>query len=220
MIATDQIGAIEPECDLFIPLDLEELVSDPIGQDALVGEVVAHLSAVRAGLGCLINNAAIQITADLDALDVHSFERSHRVNVTAPFLLAKIFGPYLRSSGGGIVNIGSVHSRLTKKGFCAYSASKAGLAGLTRALAMEFGADVTVNTITPGALDTPMLQAGFSGAPEKLGFLESHHPIGRIGQPDEIASMAVFLASDAARFVTGAELPVDGGVSARLHDPG
>jgi NAD(P)-dependent dehydrogenase (short-subunit alcohol dehydrogenase family) len=64
------------------------------------------------------------------------------------------------------------------------------------------------------------LRAGFSGAPEKLGFLESHHPIGRIGQPDEIASMAVFLASHAARFVTGAELPVDGGISARLHDPG
>lgn len=221
VIGTDRPGA-EPTayCDLFVPVDLEALVTDPSGQDELQRRVEAHLSATGVPLGCLINNAALQITGDLDSLSIESFERSHRINVAAPFLLAKLFDRLLRACRGSIVNVGSIHTRLTKRGFLAYSVSKAGLAGLTRALAMEFGAEVTVNTITPGALDTPMLRAGFAEDPHKLDLLGAHHPMGRIGQPDEIARAALFLASDAARFVTGAEIPVDGGIGARLHDPG
>jgi NAD(P)-dependent dehydrogenase (short-subunit alcohol dehydrogenase family) len=139
--------------------------------------------------------------------------------VVAPFVLAKLFEELLRKARGSIINIGSIHSKLTKSRFCAYSTSKAALSGLTRALALEFSGEVNVNVILPGATRTAMLLAGFSEQPEKYQELESFQPVGRIAEPEEIAHLALFLCSDNARCITGADFPIDGGIGGCLHDP-
>ena len=100
-----------------------------------------------------------------------------------------------------------------------YAVSKSALAGLTRSLSLEFGSAVRVNTISPAATATPMLLAGFEGSPKKLDTLSDYHPIGRIAEPEEIARVALFLTSEGASFITGADLRVDGGISSCLSDP-
>ncbi|HEX4935927.1 MAG TPA: SDR family oxidoreductase, partial [Gemmatimonadaceae bacterium] len=92
-------------------------------------------------------------------------------------------------------------------------------AGLTRALAVDLGGRVRVNNISPGAIATPMLEAGFEGRAEARKQLDAVHPLGRVGTPMEVAQAALFLASSAASNITGLDLRVDGGVAARLHDP-
>lgn len=101
----------------------------------------------------------------------------------------------------------------------AYATSKAALAGLTRALAVDLGGRVRVNAIAPAAISTPMLEAGFEGRPESRAELDRFHPAGRIGRPDEVARAAVWLASEESGFLTGATLAVDGALGVRLHDP-
>jgi NAD(P)-dependent dehydrogenase (short-subunit alcohol dehydrogenase family) len=118
-----------------------------------------------------------------------------------------------------VVNIGSIHSALTKPRFTCYATSKAALGGLTRSLAVELGGTVRVNELNPAATDTPMLRAGFEGKPGAFERLAAVHPAGRIAAPDEVARAALFLTSDAASFINGESLRVDGGVGVRLHDP-
>ena len=117
-----------------------------------------------------------------------------------------------------MVNVASIHANLTKPGFVAYATSKAALVGLTRSMAVDLGRRVRVNAVLPAATATPMLTAGLGGAAE-LEALGAMHPLGRIARPEEIAAAVVYLASEAASFVTGTVLAVDGGVGARLHDP-
>lgn len=219
VVATDRHSSAAPVCHRYIEMDLGELVAHELKQTALQSAVREVLQSSETELGVLVNNAAIQVTGLLDQVDVAAFEFSHRVNVTAPLVLARLFASELRAARGAIINIGSVHTRLTKPGFGAYSVSKAGLGALTRALALDFAGEVTVNTVSPAAIDTPMLQAGFVGSQEKLAELARYHPVGRIGSPQEVAHLAVFLASDRARFITGTEVCADGGIGVRLHDP-
>jgi NAD(P)-dependent dehydrogenase (short-subunit alcohol dehydrogenase family) len=125
----------------------------------------------------------------------------------------------LSNANGSVVNISSIHSTLTKPGFVCYATSKAALGGLTKSAAVELGAKVRINAINPAATATPMLVAGFEDKESALRELGSMHPLGRIAEPEEIARTAVFLASEKASFINGACLNVDGGISARLHDP-
>jgi NAD(P)-dependent dehydrogenase (short-subunit alcohol dehydrogenase family) len=219
VIATDRDPSPVAVCDNYIEIDLVEFVGQESKQTALQRAVRDALRTSGAELGLLVNNAAIQVTGPLDQVELAAFELSHRVNVTGPLVFSRLFAAELRSAQGSIVNIGSVHTRLTKPGFGAYSVSKAGLGALTRALALDFAGDVTVNTVSPAAIDTPMLRAGFAGSQEKLAELDRHHPVGRIGMPQEVAHIAVFLASNQARFITGTEVCADGGIGIRLHDP-
>ena len=127
--------------------------------------------------------------------------------------------PMLRAARGSVVNIVSIHARLTKAGFSLYAATKGGLEALTRALALELAPEVRVNAVAPAATDTPMLRAGFGKDVRGLRRLGEYHPLGRIATPQEVAQAALWLASDKASFVTGAVLDVDGGMGALLHDP-
>ncbi|MFN6000135.1 MAG: SDR family NAD(P)-dependent oxidoreductase, partial [Dolichospermum sp.] len=115
--------------------------------------------------------------------------------------------------------ISSVHAISTKPGFVCYATSKSALVGMTKAMAVDLGADLRINAICPGATATPMLLAGFEGKEEEFQQLSNMHPLERIAQPDEIASVALFLVSQEASFITGASLSVDGGIGIRLHDP-
>lgn len=175
--------------------------------------------AIGGTLDVLVNNAATQRLAPTDRITVEEVEDTLQTNVIAPLMLVQGLLPELERARGSVVNIGSVHGTATKPGFVAYATSKAALSGLTRALAVDLGGRVRVNTISPGAISTPMLEAGFEGRPEARRQLDAVHPLGRVGTPAEVATSALFLASDAASNITGLDLRVDGGVAARLHDP-
>lgn len=207
------------DCSDYLGCDLAEVVMQQERLAWFRDEVVGLLSKHNAVLAVIVNNAALQIVNPLSKLSVADFAVSQQVNLIAPFALAKIFEPELRAARGAIVNIGSIHARMTKSGFCAYSTSKAGLVGLTRALALEFGGDVRVNSISPAAVRTEMLVEGFQDHPERLAELGAFHPAGRISEPEEIARLVLFLCSDEARFITGADIAIDGGIGGRLHDP-
>ena len=137
----------------------------------------------------------------------------------APFFLSQAFLSDLERNEGAIVNISSIHEKLTKPEFIAYATSKAALSGLTRTMAVDLGARIRVNAICPAAISTPMLKAGFEGRPDAFSELENAHPSGRIGAPEEVAKVAHWLVVDAPNFLTGSCLGLDGGISGRLHDP-
>jgi NAD(P)-dependent dehydrogenase (short-subunit alcohol dehydrogenase family) len=170
-------------------------------------------------LNVLINNAAYQWVGSMQSITDADFIRSFQVNVFAPFSLIKLLADDLKKSHGSVVNIGSIHARLTKKHFQAYSTSKASLSALTRSLALEYGQSLRINCIEPAAIDTPMLQDGFKNNPELLEELKSFHPQQRIATPDEIAELALFV-SRSVQFLHGSCIDVSGGISCALHDPG
>lgn len=206
-----------PAAHASVLTDLEAVGADHAAGERL-GQQLAQL-VERRGLKALVNNAAVQILANFSELDLAAFHKTLNVNVLAGFRLAQLLAPRLEESRGAIVNIGSIHSRLTKRQFVAYATSKAALEGMGRALAVELGDRVRVNTIRPAAIATEMLREGFAGAPEKLEELAAHHPSGRLGLPEEVARLAVWLAGDEARFINGAAIDIDGAIGARLHDP-
>lgn len=201
----------------FIRADIGDFVQAPKTLRQFAEKVRAACG--DSPLSALVNNAAVQHLGRLDGLETDAIVESLNVNVAAPMLLAKTFLGDLEQNNGSILNIGSVHAQATKPGFAAYATSKAALHGMTRALAVDLGPKVRVNTLAPAATATPMLLAGFKEDAGALAALNDVHPLRRIAEPDEIAKIAVFLASEKAGFLTGATLFADGGVLSRLHDP-
>ena len=218
VVATDTSEDPGVACDTYLQSDLEELCElDNTAGAPLVRQIVAALDGN--GLQVLVNNAALQVLDSTAQLRPADFRRSLSVNVVAPFLLVQGLLNELERAQGSVVNIASVHAHATKPGFAAYATSKAALTGLTRALAVDLGGRVRVNSISPAATLTPMLRAGFAADPDKLEQLGAFHPAGRVATAEEIAHAAVFLAARKSGFVTGSELLVDGGILSRLHDP-
>jgi len=170
-------------------------------------------------LGVLINNAALQIIKPSEQLTVNDWSRTLNINLLAPFLLTQAFLPELEEAKGSVINISSIHAALTKPDFVVYATSKTALTGLTRSLAVDLGGRVRINSISPAAIATPMLKEGFAGCEAELEKLGHMHPVGRIGESSEVAALALFLASDEAHFISGADYRLDGGMSGRLHDP-
>lgn len=166
-------------------------------------------------LDVLVNNAGIAIMAGIEATDTALFERTVRINQLGPFLGVKYGSALMKVGGGGsIINISSVSGVKSDPNFIAYTTTKWAVRGLTRAAARDLApAKVRVNTIFPGVIDTPMLTDAVPDL-DVAGFAAATTPLGRAGQPDEVAEAVVFLASDESSFVTGAELAVDGGLSA------
>ncbi|WP_416876863.1 SDR family NAD(P)-dependent oxidoreductase [Litorimonas sp.] len=206
-----------PDDAFFVPADLKVLSEDDKALSDFYKQVTKACDG--APIKALINNAALQIvkpTADITAQDMQS---SFAVNVLAPFRLSQAFLSELTGSQGSILNIGTVHAQATKPNFVAYATSKTAMHGLTRALAIDLGGKVRVNTLAPAAIKTPMLEEGFAGESEKFEELESFHPAQRIGEPKEVADFAQFLCSEKAGFITGGTFHIDGGILSRLHDP-
>ncbi len=218
IIATDLVPPVNvPNIDHFFQINLERLIENETEANAFYQEIRSVLK--DAGLKVLVNNAALQIIKPLHELTVRDLMRTLNTNTAAPFFLIQHFISDLEKLGGSVVNISSIHAKLTKPNFVAYATSKAALSGLTRAMAVEMGARIRINAIAPAAIATSMLKAGFEGRPESFQQLSDMHPTGRIGEPSEVASLAVFLASANAQFINGAVLDLDGGIGSRLHDP-
>lgn len=204
-------------CDGFVQYDLAECMQSD-GFKANCIAAVLKLAGDRP-IKALVNNAATQILGSTGDIQLEEWQETMTVNLTAPFLLSQALLPDLRKVQGAILNVGSVHSQATKKGFVSYATSKAALQGLTRALAVDLGPDVRVNCLAPAAIATDMLKAGFEDDEEAFRALESAHPLCRIGSCEEAARAACFMLSEHNRFLTGSCLYLDGGILSRLHDP-
>jgi NAD(P)-dependent dehydrogenase (short-subunit alcohol dehydrogenase family) len=199
--------------------DIRELAVDVTRRSAFVLEIRGILQSNGCSLVGLINNAAIQILGGVEDLSVTQWQETMETNLLAPFFLTQAFLPELEATHGAVVNISSIHEKLTKSRFVAYATSKSALSGLTRAMAVDLGSRVRVNAICPAAIHTPMLEAGFSGNPTGFAALHGAHPSGRIGSPEEVAQLTRYLISDAPPFLTGSCLGLDGGIAGKLHDP-
>ena len=204
-------------CAHYLQIDLARLADDEACAQM-------HLKTIRGlldgrGLRALVNNAAIQILGGADSLTRRDWRSTLDVNLLAPFLQTQGLMPELEFAQGCVVNVGSIHARLTKKNFVAYATSKAALAGMTRALAVDLGPRIRINAIEPAAIETEMLRAGFAGKPDLHAQLERCHPQQRIGQPAEVARLALALVEGCMNFLHGTCIGLDGGIGARLFDP-
>src|SRR5277367_1920520 len=173
----------------------------------------------------LVNNAGMEKKAALWDVAEEDYDRILAVNLKGPFFLTQAFVRRLRDANktgakktGRIINISSVHEDLAFPGFASYCASKGGLRMLMRTLAVELGPEgFTVNNVAPGAIATPMNKSLLENKP-KLDALLANIPLGRLGSTDDFADLVVFLASDAAAYVTGSTFLVDGGLSRNYHE--
>jgi len=167
----------------------------------------------------LVNNAALCPAGTVLSTSEETWDQVIDTNLKGVFLCSKYAIPYMQKNGGGaIVNIGSINSLMAMENEAAYDASKGGVLMLTKAIALDFAkANIRVNCILPGAIETAMLRASLGTSPDPTKarqWITSKHPVGRTGKPDEIAEAALFLASDSSSFITGAAIPVDGGILA------
>lgn len=201
----------------YLQADLNRLVGDESYSTETFNRILASLDGRP--LGVLINNAAVQVLGGAATLGRQDWQRTLNVNLLAPFFLTQALLGELEAADGCVINISSIHARLTKPDFVAYATSKAALSGLTRAMAVDLGSRVRVNAIEPAAIETEMLRSGFNGDAEQLRALAHCHPQGRLGTPAEVAALALSLASGELRFLHGACVGLDGGISGRLHDP-
>ncbi len=191
-------------------------VADPDSVSALLAAVLSQFLRVDV----LVNNAAIEIDKTIEHTSYEEWNREVSINLGGVFLCSKHFLPELRKTQGSIINISSVNGFFAEPRCAAYCATKGGIIALTKAMAIDHGREgVRVNCICPGYIDTGLAQAYFDSQADPLSARRTAgnlHALGRIGQPAEVASVAVFLASSESSFVTGASMVVDGGLGAGL----
>ncbi|WP_166417157.1 SDR family NAD(P)-dependent oxidoreductase [Cochlodiniinecator piscidefendens] len=193
--------------------------SDPQSPRACIEEVIAKTGQ----LDVLINNAGMMQEARIEEMSYEDWHKNLTVNLTAPFLMIQAALPHLRLQRGNIVNIGSIEGLGANPGHAAYCASKAGLHGLTRAVAIDHGNEgIRCNAIAPGWIDTDLNLDFIEGMEDPDAFrrdIGGIHPVGRTGKPDEVAALAAFLAASESGFITGQIYTVDGGRMAKLSLP-
>jgi NAD(P)-dependent dehydrogenase (short-subunit alcohol dehydrogenase family) len=187
-------------------------VTDADGVSALF----ARLQEERSLPDLLVNSAGIREFAHPLDIGAADWMRVLNVNLTGTFLVAQAFARSLasRKRGGAIVNVASTSGLVAAENRAAYVSSKHGVVGLTKQLSLDLAPlGIRVNAVAPGVIRTPMTEAYF-GDPEMVERLRRAYPLGRAGEPDEVAEVILFLGSERARYVTGAIVPVDGGYTA------
>lgn len=184
-------------------------IGDPTAVDAAVAEARQALGPVTG----LVNNAGLGQVKLMEDYSHEEWDRLLRTNITGAWLMTKAVAPLMREAGGGsVVNVASVNAALPTRGEAPYSAAKAALTALTKSTALELAPAIRANVVHPAFVVTPM-SAGILRLPGVAEGLDASTPLGRPGYPEDIAPVITFLLSDAARYVTGAEITVDGGAT-------
>jgi len=214
VIGQDKVSGPIQSCDIFYNFDLKTYVQDSAFRSTWDRQFDSDFES----LDVLINNAAVQLLGNVKDYALESWNETLSVNLTAPYCLIQSFYSRLVKSKGSVVNIASIHKQLTKERFFAYATSKSALVGLTKAIAVDVQGKFRVNCISPAAVDTPMLHEGFNNDINKINMLGKLHPMQRIGRPEEVARLALFLSEDQTQFINGADLLIDGGISSALRD--
>lgn len=188
------------KCDVSRPEEVERAVAETV--------------AVFGSLDVALNNAGVVDASLLHEKTIEEWQRVLNINLSGVFYGMKYQIAQMRKQpgGGAIVNMGSIMSQVGEQGIAAYASSKHGLVGLTKVAALENATNnIRVNAIGPGYIETPLLMDNSASGAEYRAYMESKHAMKRLGKPEEIAKVFLFLASDDASFCTGAYLPVDGG---------
>ena len=185
-------------------------VSSPADAERLAEFAVEHLG----GIDVLVNNAGISSAGTVCEVTPDDWDRVMAINLKGVYLCSRYAVAHMaRSGGGSIVCIASASGVIGQEAQVAYNVSKHGVIGLVRCMALDHAAEgIRVNAVCPGTMRTPMLEALSA---EQLAALEAMHPLGRIGDPAEVAQLVLHLASDESSFTTGAAFLVDGGLTAR-----
>lgn len=202
----------------------DKLAAELPGSSALLLDITdeAGVNAVFAALprlDILVNNAGIGLVASVEETTTEDFQRLFRVNVEGTFYVTRAAMPLLLASGGNIVNMASVAGLKGFRRRFAYCATKGAVLAMTKQLALEYAGRVRVNAVCPGTTDTPFVEAYIakyhSHEVEKIrAELNARQPVGRLGRPDEMADMVLYLCSREAGFVTGSLMIIDGGTLA------
>jgi 3alpha(or 20beta)-hydroxysteroid dehydrogenase len=185
-------------------------VSHDVGKEADWMRVIEHSLARFGRLDVLVNNAGVFKPASLRDTDTASWDLHYRVNQLSVFLgMRAACEPMAKVGGGSIINISSKAGMSKGPGMFAYGSSKWAVRGMSQLAAVDYAPlGIRVNAVYPGMIDTPMLAAN---SPEQLAIYKNMIPMKRMGRPDEVAQVVLFLASDLSSYVTGAEIAVDGG---------
>lgn len=194
------------------------VIEGDVAEEAHVQSAVEQTVLKLGSLDVLINNAGIEINGTVVEQLSDDWDRQIAVNLRSVYLFSKYAIPEMKRRGGSIINISSVHAAMSWPRCPAYDATKAGIIGITRAMAVDHGRDgIRANAICPGYIETPLLARWFaSGAANKEEVLK-FHPLGRIGTAEDVAHAALFLASESAAFISGISLTVDGALTALGH---
>lgn len=190
-------------------------VRTDVSNETAVKKMVARAVEKFGRIDYLINNAAIGITKSLEKLSFTDWSKVIHTNLSAAFLCTRYTVKYLRKTRGAIVNIASTRALMSEANTEAYSASKGGIVALTHAMAVSLGPDIRVNCISPGWIDT----RDYTRVPKFPPLTEAdhkQHPAGRVGRPEDIAEMVLYLCSKKTGFVTGQNFIIDGGMTKKM----
>jgi NAD(P)-dependent dehydrogenase (short-subunit alcohol dehydrogenase family) len=205
-------GMLAALARMFIEID----VRDEAQIESLVGRVAQDCGR----LDVVVNNAGIERYLRPEEYTSGDWDAIVSTNLRAAFLIAKYAYPHLKQSRGSIVNIASVQAFANEPHLSVYAASKGGMLALTRAMALDYAAEgIRVNAVCPGAIRTGMMEAALAGQPDPEAAIQAigrSIPLGRVGEPEDIARAVYFLASPSGDYITGASLVVDGGLLTRL----
>lgn len=198
--AADEIGCTYKHCDVSDTSEVEQVIEETVEE--------------YGGLDIIVNNAGIGAASALEEMDEDEWEQVLAVNLTGVKNCSKAALPHLKESEGTIINIASIYGLVAGPGATAYATAKGGVVNFTRSVAVDYAeANVRVNAICPGFVETPMTDEMLEDE-SFYHFVQNETPMNRVADPDEIAGVAAFLASEDASYMTGAMIPVDGGWTA------